>query len=71
MTEMGSRIKIYIDDEEIDHVLISGIGKIVRVKEHFAGLLKCIREENKVKYEQLVEKRDLKIFDEVSNNEHV
>jgi len=71
VTEMGSRIKIYIDDEEIDHELISGIEKIVRVKKHFAGLLKCIRDENNVKYEQLEEKRDLKIYDEVSNNEHV
>jgi len=71
VTEMGSKIKIYIDDEEIDHELISGTGKIVRVKEHFAGLLKCIRDENNIKYEQLVEKRDLKIYDEVSNNEHI
>jgi len=68
---MTPKIKIYIDDEEIDHELISGTGKIVRVKEHFAGLLKCIRDENNIKYEQLVEKRDLKIYDEVSNNEHV
>jgi transposase len=71
VTEMDSKLKISIDDEEIVHELVSGTGRIIRKKEHFSGLLKGIRDENREKYEQLVEKRDLKIYDEVGENEHL
>ena len=37
-----------------------------RVKEHFDGLLKTIRDDNTSKFETMVEKRDLSRYEEVS-----
>ena len=65
--EESSTLKIEIDATIVaDHVILTGTGRISRKREHFEGLLKAIREENSAVYGQIVEKRDLKRYEEVS-----
>ena len=65
--EESSIIKIEIDSiVAASHEIITGTGRISRKKEHFDGLLKAVREENSAIYEQHVETRDLKKYEEVS-----
>ena len=64
--EESSIIKIEIDSIVVaSHEIITGTGRISRKKEHFDGLLKAVREENSIIYEQHVETRDLKRYEEV------
>ena len=60
-------MKIEIDSETAtDHEILQGTGRISRIKEDFEGLLKAIQQENNIVYSQMVEKRDLKKYEEVS-----
>jgi transposase len=59
------KIVIKIDDETIIHDILAGTGRISRNKAHFEGLLKSIRDQNLLKFEQSVEKRDLKKYEEM------
>ena len=62
-----STLKIQVDSRIIaDHDILQGTGRISRVKEHFDGLLKTIRDDNTSKFETMVEKRDLSRYEEVS-----
>ncbi|MCL5791123.1 MAG: IS21 family transposase [Candidatus Thermoplasmatota archaeon] len=64
--EESSIIRIEIDSIVVaSHEIITGTGRISRKKEHFEGLLKAVREENSAIYEQHVETRDLKRYEEV------
>ncbi|MCL4344740.1 MAG: hypothetical protein M1496_00020 [Candidatus Thermoplasmatota archaeon] len=64
--EESSILKIEIDSVVVaDHSILTGTGRISRKKEHFDGLLKAVREENSAIYEQHVETRDLKRYEEV------
>ena len=64
--EESSIIRIEIDSIVVaSHEIITGTGRISRKKEHFEGLLKAVREENSIIYEQHVETRDLKRYEEV------
>lgn len=47
------------------HEILLGIGRISRIKEHFNGLLKAIRDKNSAVYSQAVETRDLKKYEDV------
>ncbi len=49
-----------------EHEILPGTGRISRKKEHFDGLLKTIRDENRTALETVVEKRDLSRYEEVS-----
>ena len=65
--EESSILKIEIDSiVAASHEIITGTGRISRNKEYFEGLLKAVREENSAIYEQHVETRDLKKYEEVS-----
>ena len=65
--EDSGKVMIEIDSVTVaDHEIMAGTGRISRKKEHFDGLLKAIREENHALYSQIVEKRDLGKYDEVS-----
>ena len=65
--EDSGKVMIEIDSATVaDHEIMAGTGRISRKKEHFDGLLKAIREENHALYSQIVEKRDLGKYDEVS-----
>ena len=65
--EESSILKIEIDSIVVEsHEIITGTGRIPRNKEHLEGLLKAVREENSAIYEQHVETRDLKKYEEVS-----
>ena len=65
--EESSILKIEIDSiVAASHEIITGTGRISRKEEHFNGLLKTVREENSAIYEQHVETRDLKKYEEVS-----
>ncbi len=67
VVEESSMLRIEVDSNAVaEHTILSGTGRISRNKDHFIGLLKAIREENTIVYTQLVEKRDLKSYDEVS-----
>ncbi|MGC9193764.1 MAG: IS21 family transposase, partial [Thermoplasmata archaeon] len=60
------RIIIKIDNEIVaEHSILEGTGSISRNKEHFLGLLKGIRDQNIMKFDQFVEKRDLKKYEEM------
>ena len=64
--EESSIIRIEIDSIVVaSNEIITGTGRISRNKEHFDGLLKAVREENSTIYEQHVETRDLKRYEEV------
>ena len=64
--EESSILKIEIDSiVAASHEIITGTGRILRKEEHFNGLLKTVREENSAIYEQHVETRDLKKYEEV------
>ncbi len=65
--EDSGKIMIEIDSVTVaDHEIMAGTGRISRKKDHFDGLLKAIRDENHALYSQIVEKRDLGKYDEVS-----
>ena len=67
VVEESSHLRIGIDSETVaEHEILPGTGRISRKKEHFEGLLKAIRDENMAEYSQIVEKRDLKKYEEVS-----
>ncbi|WYY00761.1 hypothetical protein OXIME_001344 [Oxyplasma meridianum] len=55
-----------MDSEIVDHDIPPGSSRISRKKDHFEGLLKAIRSENMEQYQQIVEKRDLKKYEEVA-----
>ena len=60
-------LKIEIGKQVVaEHEILPGTGRISRKKEHFDGLLKTIREENRTALETVVEKRDLSRYEEVS-----
>ena len=62
-----STLKIQVDSHVVaEHDILPGSGRISRKKEHFAGLLKGLRDENIAAFETLVEKRDLSKYDEVA-----
>ncbi|MHB8397099.1 MAG: IS21 family transposase [Thermoplasmataceae archaeon] len=62
-----STLKIQVDSRIIaEHDILSGTGRISRVKEHFEGLLKAIRDDNVSKFKTMVEKRDLSRYEEVA-----
>lgn len=61
--EEENTISITAGSETVVHDILSGSGRISRNKEHFAGLLKAIRDENIDQYKQEVEKRDLKEYE--------
>ena len=66
IVEESATLKIEIDSGIVgDHTILLGTGRISRNKEHFDGLLNAIHEENSAVYEQIVEKRDLKRYEEV------
>ena len=59
-----STLKIQVDSHVIaEHEILQGTGRISRVKEHFDGLLKTIRDDNVSKFETRVEKRDLSEYE--------
>ena len=62
-----SAVKIQISGSTVaEHDILPGTGRISRKKEHFQGLLKEIRDQNRALFETAVEKRDLKRYDEVA-----
>ncbi len=64
--ENSGKIIIEIDSATVaEHGILNGTGRISRKKEHFDGLLKAIRDENKNTYSSIVEKRDLKRYEDV------
>lgn len=66
MVTKTDRIIIKIDNEIVaEHSILEGTGRISRNKEHFAGLLKEIRDQNIMIFDQSVEKRDLKKYEEM------
>ena len=65
--EESFMLRIGIDSHAVaEHSILSGTGRISRKNEHFDVLLKAIMEENHTLYSQIVEKRDLGKYDEVS-----
>ena len=59
-----STLMIQVDSHVIaEHEILSGTGRISRIKEHFDGLLKTIRDDNVSKFETRVEKRDLSQYE--------
>ncbi|WP_393972262.1 Mu transposase domain-containing protein [Oxyplasma meridianum] len=64
--EDNGKILITVDSEIVDHDIPPGSSRISRKKDHFEGLLKAIRSENMEQYQQIVEKRDLKKYEEVA-----
>ncbi len=65
VVEKNGKICITVDSEIVEHDILPGTGRISRKKEHFEGLLKAIEHENLERYDQIVEKRDLKEYEEV------
>ena len=62
-----STLKIQVDSRIVaEHEILQGTGRISRVKEHFEGLLKAIRDDNISMFETRVEKRDLKRYEEAA-----
>ena len=62
-----STLKIQVDFRIVaEHEILQGTGRISRVKEHFEGLLKAIRDDNISMFETRVEKRDLKRYEEAA-----
>ena len=68
VTELDGRLSVAIDGAvAADHDVLQGTGRISRVKEHFAGLLKAIKEQNLQHYSD-VGKRDLAEYDTVAGD---
>jgi len=66
MVTKTDKIIIKIDNEiGAEHSILEGTGRISRNKEHFIGLLKGIRDQNIMKFDQSVERRDLKKYEEM------
>jgi len=66
MVTKTDKIIIKIDNEIVaEHSILEGTGRISRNKEHFIGLLKGIRDQNIMKFDQSVERRDLKKYEEM------
>jgi transposase len=66
MVTKTDRIIIKIDNEIVaEHSILEGTGRISRNKEHFVGLLKGIRDQNIMKFDQSVERRGLKKYEEM------
>ena len=63
VSEENGRIRISIDSEVIEHEMLAGSGGISRNKEHFAGLLKAVRDQNVRNYTVEVQHRDLKDYE--------
>ena len=64
--EESQNLIFLIDGNAVaDHGIMAGTGRISRKKEHFDGLLKAIRDENRNTYSSIVEKRDLKSYEDV------
>jgi transposase len=72
---IGGKFKIIVGGQQVcEHEILSGRGRVARVKEHFKGLLSDIQKENKaamnksgqsiLKFETIeVEKRPLSVYD--------
>ena len=63
ISEENGKIRINIDSEIIEHDILPGTGLISRKKEHFAGLLKAVRDQNVKNYAVDVQHRDLKDYE--------
>lgn len=63
VTEQNGKIRISIDNDTIEHEMLSGSGEISRKKEHFEGLQKAVRDQNVKNYTADVEKRNLKDYE--------
>lgn len=51
----NNKMQVFVNGENIcDHTCREGSGNVVRVKEHFEGLLKEIRERNRVQHEKRI-----------------
>ncbi len=68
VTELNGRLSVTVDGAIVaEHDVLQGCGRISRVKEHFDGLLKTIKEENLRQYSD-VEKRNLAEYDTVAGD---
>ena len=63
VTEQNGVLNIEIDQDRIQHDILSGTGNISRKKEHFEGLYKAVKEQNQHNYSVDVEKRDLNTYE--------
>ena len=68
VTELNGRLSVTVGGAVVaEHDVLQGSGRISRNREHFAGLLKAIKEQNLQHYSD-VEKRDLAEYDTVAGD---